>query len=79
MKLFTNLALYKFNNIYINGNEYKQGIEDIQEQKLGKIFSCMLTTAKIVKELSTPALNGISVSVRCVSSTPVVMDARLNN
>ena len=78
-KLFTNLALYKFNNIYIDRDESKQGIEDIQEQKLGKIFSCMLTTAKIVKELSTPALNGISVSVRCVSSTLAVICAGLND
>ena len=78
-KLLTNLALYKFNNIHIDRDESKQGIDDIQEHKLGEIFSCMLTTAKIVKELSTPALNGISVSVRCVSSTLAVICAGLND
>ena len=78
-KLFTNLALYRFNNFYIDRDESKQGIDDIQEQKLGKIFSRVLTTAMIFEELSTTTLNGIAVSVRCVSFTIAVICAGLND
>ena len=42
-----------------------------------KIFSRVV--AKILKELSTPTLNGIVVSTWCVSSAPVIRDAGLND
>ena len=55
-----------------------QGIKDIQDRKLCNFFSRTLTMANIFKELFTPTLNGIVVSVRHVSSTPVVWLAGLN-
>ena len=49
-------------------------LQILQERKPGKIL-----LVKFVEVLFTPTLNGIAVSVRCVSSTPVVLDARLND
>ena len=57
---------------------YMQGIEKIQEWKLGKFFSYACND-KNIKELFTPTWNGIAVSVRYVSSTQVILDARLNH
>ena len=52
-------------------NVHAQGIEDIlQEWKLHKSFSRMLTKAKIFQELFTPILNRISVRVWNVFFTP---------
>ena len=39
----------------------------------------MLTMAKTFEQLVTPTSNGIAVSVRYVSSTPVILDAGLND
>ena len=56
-----------------------QGIEEIQERKLSKSFSPMLTMAKTFEELFTSTLDEIAVSVQYGSSTPVVINAGLNN
>ena len=44
-----------------------------------QICSCMPVKAKIFKELYTPTCNEIAVSIWYVSSTAVVLDARLND
>ena len=46
-----------------------------QERKLGKFFSRMFVMTKKFKELFASTLNGIPISVRCVSSMKVVFNA----
>ena len=53
-----------------------QGIIDSTGTETWPILSYMLVTAKKIKELFTPTENVIAASVRCVSSTPVILNAR---
>ena len=55
-----------------------QGIIDSTGTKAWQLFSCMPSKVKIFKKLLTPTWNGIAASVRYVSSTPVVINARFN-
>ena len=54
-----------------------QGIENIQERKLGKIF-LYANNGKNFEKLFTSTLNGIAVSVWCVFST-LILHAGLSN
>ena len=55
----------------MNYRSYKNGKSEI--------FSRMLVKTKLFRELFTSTRNGIAVSVRYVSSMPVVLDDRLHN
>ena len=56
-----------------------QRIIDCTGTETWPIFSRMSVKPNIFKQLFTHTWNGIAVNFRCVSSTPVVLDARLTN
>ena len=57
----------------------RQGIIDSTETETCQIYFRMPVKAKFYKDLITPTIDGQAVCVRYVFSTPVVLDARLNN
>ena len=57
--------------------KFRQGITDWTETETRQFFSRMFLMAKKIKELFASILNGITASVRYVSSMTVVLNAKL--